>query len=290
MLKSIALQKRTGLLHVEQLGERSTRQGEIYFENGRMLRAQTGKETGNAALQCIGEWKQITCSFQGISRPHPAITCVLTPEQGYKAEEKRLIPVSQTTKVPQTDTLTPWPESLSPSTGKERTIDMPADVAEVQTERLNTRQAGSTRGVPMHTPLPPTGTNRPLILRGTQLEEYRPRPQVKKPHTIQRWTTHIISETPPPTMPQRPPATPRLGLLPGEEARPGRGAIFKARALVATHYSIQRMERRERIVFILLDGRRTIQDIARLTHQPETDVEEILMHLTKGGFTQYIRG
>jgi DNA-binding IclR family transcriptional regulator len=50
------------------------------------------------------------------------------------------------------------------------------------------------------------------------------------------------------------------------------------------------MERRERIVFILLDGRRTIQDIARLTHQPESDVEEILVQLTQDRYTQYIQG
>lgn len=60
--------------------------------------------------------------------------------------------------------------------------------------------------------------------------------------------------------------------------------------MIATTQVIQQMERRERIIFILLDGRRTIQDIARLTHQPEYDVEQTLVRLTRVGFTQYIRG
>ena len=60
--------------------------------------------------------------------------------------------------------------------------------------------------------------------------------------------------------------------------------------MIATAQAIQRMERRERIVFILLDGRRTIQDIARLTHQAEYDVEQILVYLTRTGYTQYVRG
>jgi hypothetical protein len=50
------------------------------------------------------------------------------------------------------------------------------------------------------------------------------------------------------------------------------------------------MERRARIVFILLDGRRTIQDIARLTHQAEYEVEQILIDLTKRGYTHYLCG
>lgn len=60
--------------------------------------------------------------------------------------------------------------------------------------------------------------------------------------------------------------------------------------MAATARAIEHMERRERIIFILLDGRRTIQDIARLIHQPESEVEHILLHLTQHGYTHYLQG
>jgi predicted ArsR family transcriptional regulator len=60
--------------------------------------------------------------------------------------------------------------------------------------------------------------------------------------------------------------------------------------MVTTARAIECMQRRERIVFILLDGRRTIQDIARLIHQPEAEVEQILVQLTNSGYIQYIQG
>jgi hypothetical protein len=54
--------------------------------------------------------------------------------------------------------------------------------------------------------------------------------------------------------------------------------------------AIHQMERHARVVFILLDGKRTIQDIARLTHRAEHEVEQILVDLTQRGYTQYLCG
>src|SRR5258706_11203102 len=80
MVRSITLQKRTGILQVEQLGGRGAERGKIYFENGSLMRARTENETGKAALQRIGEWRQITCSFQSVSRPpYPATVPLAAP-------------------------------------------------------------------------------------------------------------------------------------------------------------------------------------------------------------------
>jgi hypothetical protein len=254
LLKSIALQKRTGIVYVEQLGEKNPQKGQIYFENGHPQRAQAGQETGLKAFQLINEWKQVTCAFHGMSRPFPlkAETPASEPKT-QKGSSARL----QSARSPETDKLTRAPETIV-------------------TEALKGAKGQSERG------------NQQFILHGTTLEEYAPEQPARPSRSIQRWTTHLNPQMA--VIPARPPVTPRLGPLPGEEALPGRMAIFKARALASTPQIMQTMERRERIVFMLLDGRRTVQDIARLTHQPESEVEETLVHLTKNGYTHYIGG
>src|SRR5690348_8046602 len=91
MVRSITLQKRTGVLRVEQLGGRGAERGEIYFENGSLLRARTEHETGKSALQRIGEWKQITCFFQSMSRPlYPATIPLAVPAPKAEAQQARV--------------------------------------------------------------------------------------------------------------------------------------------------------------------------------------------------------
>lgn len=287
MLKSIAFQKRTGILRVERLGEKGGERGEIYFESGRPLRARAGQETGKAALRKISEWKQITCSFQGMSRPFPASPNSQSPAREQNTEEGplvRLLPSS----VPQTEKLARSPEAVSKQLQEE--VHQPALSDEKHTQALASPRSAAPSPSKISASIPPARPNQPLILQGSRLEEYTPAQPARPSRAVQRWTTHLEPEVKAPDLPRKPPDTPRLGPLPGEETLPGRLAIFKARAMVTTTQAIQRMERRERIVFILLDGRRTIQDIARLTHQTEADVEHLLMKLTRNGYTQYIRG
>lgn len=283
MLKSIAHQERTGILRVEQLGERNAGRGELYFEKGRLIRAYCGQETGKAAVQHISGWKQITCSFHGISRPLPITTRILTPSRE-RTEEKPPARLPHSTRS-RTENLSPTSEQVA-TEHLEGAKSRPEGITEKQ-ERVP--HASETEAVPaanLHGAAP--ALNQPLVLHGERLEKYASRQADRAARGVQRWTTH--TDPAGQAMPRRPPHTPRLGPLPGEEVLPGRTAIFKARPMVAPAQAIQRLQRRERIIFILLDGRRTIQDIARLTHQPESEVEQTLVHLTKSGYTQYIQG
>jgi hypothetical protein len=287
MLKSIALQKRTGMLRIEQLGERNAEQGEVYFENGRPLRAQAGQERGKAALQRINAWKQVTCSFHGMSRPFPLDTRSLAVVSEQKAPEKPLAR-SLVAGVPETEKLSRMPEPVVTESLKGVNGNL-APSQRSTTQVLAAQQAAGMTVEHIRTISTSTQANQPLILHGATLEEYTPEQPARPSRAIQRWTTHIGPYPQAVEMPRKPPVTPRLDPLPGEDVLPGRMAIFKARATVSPQ-ALKDMERRERIVFILLDGRRTIQDIARLTHQPESDVEEILVQLTQDRYTQYIRG
>lgn len=286
MIRSITLQKRTGVLRVDQLGERSAERGEIYFENGSLVRARTEREAGKAALQRIGEWKQITCAFQNMNRPHFATARVAASAQ--EPERER----SQAHLLPQTDHLARTSE-LAERERHGSFTGQPSVDRERSTHPLNPRQPEmffSATSRPSTLPAE-TGTARQtLVLRGTKLEAYTPAPPTAPVPSVQYWTTHLASEIEPSAMPRGPSLTPRLLPLPDEEVPPGRMGIFKARSMVSTAQAIQQMERHARVVFILLDGRRTIQDIARLIHQTEYDVEQILVNLTQRGYAQYVRG
>jgi Domain of unknown function (DUF4388) len=75
-----------------------------------------------------------------------------------------------------------------------------------------------------------------------------------------------------------------------DAAPPGRNAVFRARLSKATPSTMKRLERRERIVFALLDGQRSVQHIARLTHLAEVVVARILVQLLQQGYIEYIQG
>lgn len=280
MVRSITLQKRTGVLRIEQLGGRSAERGAIYFENGSMVRAHTEHETGKAALQCISEWKQITCSFQSISRP-PVYTTPPEPrQQEHKTEEMPSRLSAQTDPLTRTpalrDTEARGSISARMLSGDKTTHPLRPRTAEID-ESANRNQAQRQ-------------LNQPLVLRGTQLEDYTPAQQARPQRSVQRWTTHLISELETVPVPHKPPVTPRPVPHFMEAVLPGRKAVFKARSVTSVPHAIQQMERHARLVFILLDGSRTIEDIARLTHQTEQEIEQIVIHLTQHGYAYYLCG
>lgn len=285
LLRSIALQKRTGIVRVEQLGEKNPQQGQIYFENGHLMRARSGQETGQKALQLINEWKQITCAFYGMNRPFPLKTEMPAPAHDGQVQQQLLARL-QASKAPETDKLTRASEASALETLKNGS-GQPVRRSK-ETDKLPTSQPLEDR---RETPARLTSSlvhdQRQVAMPGTSRAAHTSEKSTG-PRSIDQWETYLNPYRD--AHPTRPPATPRLGVLTGEEELPGRTAIFKARESATTAQIIQSMERHERLVFILLDGRRTVQHIARLTHQPESDVEEILIQLTKIGYTHYVCG
>lgn len=281
LLRSIAIQKRTGIVRVEQLGEKNPQQGQIYFENGRIMRAQSGPETGRQALQLINEWKQITCAFYGMNRPFPLKTETSAPTHEGQVQQQLLARL-QASKAPETDKLTRAREASALETlknGSEQPVRRSKETDKLPIEDKHETRAYLTGAL--------THDKQQVVIAGTSRAAHVPEKSTG-PRSIDQWETSFNPYRD--ARPSKPPATPRLGIVTSEEELPGRTAIFKARESATTAQIIQSMERRERLVFILLDGRRTVQHIARLTHQPESDVEEILIQLTKIGYTHYVCG
>jgi hypothetical protein len=74
----------------------------------------------------------------------------------------------------------------------------------------------------------------------------------------------------------------------GEIGQPVAQAIFRALPVATTPEAMQQMERRDRIVLMLLDGRRAVRDIGRLTNHTEVEVARILVRLLNKGSIEYV--
>jgi hypothetical protein len=165
-----------------------------------------------------------------------------------------------------------------------------ASVIKTLQSTLENQQYESSAFTRIKTALPPTHMAQPLILRGETLEEYVPTPPARMSPASQRWTTHQDAALHQTVFTNKPPVTPRLDPLLSDEALPGQQAIFRAKVTITSTQTMHSMERRERIVFVLLDGRRTLQHIAYLLHQTEREVGHILLKLTRIGFAEYVTG
>jgi hypothetical protein len=73
-----------------------------------------------------------------------------------------------------------------------------------------------------------------------------------------------------------------------EMAQVGIYAKFQARIEALNPTQLSQLERRDRIVLLLLDGRRTLHDIARLTHREGPDIARSLVRLLASGYAEFL--
>ena len=64
--------------------------------------------------------------------------------------------------------------------------------------------------------------------------------------------------------------------------------VFR-RSILADHTDQLPLDRRERMILLLVDGRRTVSDLTRLTRRSEREVLSVLEHLASLGLVQLIR-
>jgi hypothetical protein len=283
MLRSITLQRQTGLLRVECFGGGNREQGEIYFEGGHPVRAQAGQETGKAALKLISNWRYIVYSFARIDRPYPANLPALPAAKEQRIESEpptRPFPASAFQAV--NPARTPLPPSREREQSQRETGPQRVPGARPAPSQIS----ASTEPVPSANPILSTSqrsTTQPLVSCGDTLETYGP----SQPSAVSR-ANQPLNVRQAAVSPRRLLAPPRLEPLPGGEPSLEKLAIFRAKAQNITKKFLQQMERRDRIIFILVDGTRTIQDIAYLTNYSEIEVEQVLICLTKKGYTERV--
>src|SRR5207244_1400244 len=64
-------------------------------------------------------------------------------------------------------------------------------------------------------------------------------------------------------------------------------AVFHIQPAAATKQVMSQMERQDRMIFILLDGKRTVRDLAKLLHRSELAVASVLARLLKNGYIEF---
>lgn len=82
-------------------------------------------------------------------------------------------------------------------------------------------------------------------------------------------------------------SSPQRGPEIEEMARSGKLAVFRIRSIANAYSILNQLERRERVVLLLLDGKRTIQDVAKLIHRSEIQVAHVLVRLLQQGYVEF---
>jgi hypothetical protein len=73
----------------------------------------------------------------------------------------------------------------------------------------------------------------------------------------------------------------------GSLVRVGAQAIFRMRPVATAYNILINLDRKERAILLLLDGQRTLQDVARLTHRSDLEVAQVLARLLRRGLVEY---
>jgi hypothetical protein len=73
-----------------------------------------------------------------------------------------------------------------------------------------------------------------------------------------------------------------------EMAQLGIHAKFRAKIGTISQAQLSQMERRDRVVLLLLDGRRTLLAVSRLTHRGEPDIARTLVRLLASGYVEFV--
>ena len=266
-------QHQTGLLRIEQIGRGSNELGEIYFENGRIFNARVGEERGISALKRISAWEHAIYTFQHIHRP-PQVR--ISDEQG---TSEHLVSALDLLLGAATPAQVPEARAIKMLQRRTSVVETPHPPFAQQSRQV----MSSTR---VKTILANAPAAQAFVLRGETLEEYTPASPPHMSPARQRWTTHRQDE---PEHMAESEAAPAHSVL-ENGVLPGRQAIYKARVTITSTESMHNMGRRERLVFVLLDGRRTIQHISKLLHLAESEVGQVLLKLEKLGFVECTGG
>jgi len=96
-----------------------------------------------------------------------------------------------------------------------------------------------------------------------------------------------IPATPPPVQPIGLSAEPEVAECAVRIGQHGVFTIFRALPHATKHDILSQMERRDRVVFLLLNGKRTLRYVAQLVHRSELDVARILVRLLKQGYIEH---
>jgi Domain of unknown function (DUF4388) len=255
ILQSIALKQQTGRLSIEHVREQQSEKGEIFFVHGDTIFAQTEHEVGETALFRMMNWWEVQCVFfEGIRAPTGGIN-----------PRGRVVQRSRHTK--------PLLPIELEETRKISAISIPAIPIELEEARQT--PAIGVPVIPKGNYLPPPGRGQSIVPT---------RHSLHRPYLVGTMDYLRPFATPLPLPSPSPPVAERAK----EMDQHGVFAIFRALPQATSQHVMYQMERRERVVFLLLNGKRTVRDVAHLVQRSEPDVVHIIAGLLKRGYIEYL--
>lgn len=275
IIQMISLARQTGILRVIR-GQGATREmGQIRFIDGEPVSALLGQLTGEAALGVLNNWGECYYAFDELSVADVAGTGAprsptgqfgLSPsDMNYEYPDANLGPFPGTGGF--ASPMNPY-EATNPSTPPYR-----PDVASL--------------------PRQPTATT-PLTESSWPLYSYQDSGLFSNPGEQQVGPGPQAGQFVfPPTAPYPSAASmPMPSQMQGQMVSTGVLSAVPQRTALAEQVERLPLDRRERMVLLLVDGQRTVADLSRLTRRSEAEVQAVLSHLellglvTVGGYSQ----
>lgn len=313
IIQMITLSHQTGILRVVRTqgqGQGALRElGQIRFVQGEPVTALLGETTGGAALNALANWGECDYAFDtsadqdadsdpalgGIGavggRPSsPALTPPSSPSissswpssYGYLNAAPSQQPPSQSfapnTPRPRTPSFPPLPQG--PNSGASYAPDeYPPDGGSIQ----GYRGAGASGASPY-----PAGPDRSRSGQGYSqpLANLPNLPNLNYPGypadsngATSQYPPPVGGPPSPPRTPSPPPSAPSYAPSSTYNLQPETLAVIPYRTPMATSIEQLPLDRRERMVLLLIDGQRSISDLIRLTRRSEQELYAVLNHL-----------
>ena len=281
VLQSIALKQQTGCLTVarEQGQMQGAEKGNIFFERGDTVFALTAQESGETALHHMLNWKHVSCTF---------------------IEGMRYMPEESAGSFGSTRRIT---RDLSDDTSSSRLSRSSSSSQPAQT--LNMRRLSAIKAAEGRQ-TPPIGI--PALPKNLSAT---PPVEMVETHLLPAINLADIPTPLPPEIPLHDPPTVQCTMFPQRDTDKGEQiirsdqksdfagyeyadvpmgvtSIFRALPSATAPDVLSRMDRRERVVLLLLNGKRTLHDVAILVHRREVDVARTVVRLLKQRYVEHI--
>jgi hypothetical protein len=247
ILNMITLGRQSGILRVVR-GQGSTREvGQIQFVDGKAVSALLGQVTGVNALSVLQNWGECIYSFD----EYPASGTTDLDSMPYQTGPS------------------PWDYSQS----------FP-DPASSMPPGGSWPSYGNMGSQPNPSPLPPSSSFAHSYPRPGSQPGYAPVPSGAFTGDLPDYDA-IYGGLQPSGAP-----THQTGYQSSGSLNPGVLALCPRRTSLSEHVDQLPLDRRERMVLLLIDGRRNIGDLARLTRRSEREILRVLEHLSGLGLIQ----
>jgi hypothetical protein len=247
ILNMIVLGRQSGILRVVR-GQGSGREvGQIQFVDGKAVSALLGQVTGVNALSVLQNWGECVYSFDEYPMP----------------EISDLDPMTYQTNSPPYDYSQSSPDPTFPL--------LPGG---------SWPSNGNMGSQPNPSPLPPSSSLANSFPRSSSQPGYAPVPSGAYTGDLPDYNA-IYGGLQPSGTP-----THQTGYQNAASLSPGVLALCPRRTSLSEHVDQLPLDRRERMVLLLIDGRRNIGDLARLTRRSEREILRVLEHLSGLGLIQ----